>query len=913
MNMKQKDRLRGRKTLEVGDVLEEFEKDDIRRRVDIVDLFEYFGVVLSKKGKGYMGLCPWHKDSKTPSLSVDREKGLYNCFGCGESGDVFTLAGKMKGIDFRESVTWLKEFSNLTPSRPRRVEKGNSKPEEKPEGKGEVGTRDGGPPGDALTLNTVSDYYHKRLPDNPRALEYLRGRGLDDNRLISRFKIGFADGTLLEKISDKQKETLTLKGIITDKGREHFGNCITFPIVDPSTGLGDREAGQVVGIYGRSINGTSKVPHLYLKGNHKGIFNHKASSVYDEIILTECIIDALSLIALGIENVQPLYGINGFTDEHLKLLKDNRVKTVILAFDNDEAGKKAADRMSEKLLSEGFSVKVIRPVAGKDWNGFLTTGGDKAQVLELIAHAEVTEAKKGTGVPTGGFDVSDDAFGYGFTFPSAGPGGEVSYRVSGVKDLFLNTLKVAIRAGMNENAYYDTADLYSSRSRDNFSRSMSKHFDIEPARVEKHLVAMLEYLEGIRDRKLAGNQEEERVVTREEVELGMELLTDPALFERIVEDMEVLGYVGEEINKKLIYLAASSRKLDDPISVMIISQSAAGKSMLVDTVKELIPPEDVIEATSLSDQALNYVDDLEHKFLVLSEAVHNEVVEHQLREMLSAKKLSRLVALKDPKTGRMSTKLVSRRALVSLVMSSTRHEVNPENASRSFVLDSDESREQTRRIHAKQQKKYSLQRYRERSEEKPGVIRRHHAAQRLLRGRIIVNPYGDRLSFPDTLMRARRDHERFQDLIACVCYLRQFQKTVRQAEGVEFIECDIEDYRIAYDIMVTGVLSATLRELPGSAFELYDLVRTMVRKRARTENIEVEQVRFTQRELREFTGLNHTHIKRTVRLLAEYEYIVKERGSERTRSFYRLRGDEDISSLDFSVIPAPEEIEGGEK
>jgi DNA primase len=84
-----KDRLFGKKTLNVGGFLDEFEKDDIKRKVDIVRLFEHFGIRLKKKGKGYVGLCPWHND-KNPSLSVTRETGIYHCFSCHESGDHFT-------------------------------------------------------------------------------------------------------------------------------------------------------------------------------------------------------------------------------------------------------------------------------------------------------------------------------------------------------------------------------------------------------------------------------------------------------------------------------------------------------------------------------------------------------------------------------------------------------------------------------------------------------------------------------------------------------------------------------------------------------------------------------------------------------------------------------------------------------
>ena len=104
-----RDPLKGQKTLKVTGFLEEFEKDDIKKNVDIVELFASFNVSLEKKGKNFMGLCPWHAD-KSPSLSVDREKGLYNCFGCGEAGDAFDLVEKMKGVDFKEALKFLKDW-----------------------------------------------------------------------------------------------------------------------------------------------------------------------------------------------------------------------------------------------------------------------------------------------------------------------------------------------------------------------------------------------------------------------------------------------------------------------------------------------------------------------------------------------------------------------------------------------------------------------------------------------------------------------------------------------------------------------------------------------------------------------------------------------------------------------------------
>ena len=236
--------------------------------------------------------------------------------------------------------------------------------------------------------------------------------------------------------------------------------------------------------------------------------------------------------------------------------------------------------------------------------------------------------------------------------------------------------------------------------------------------------------------------------------------------------------------------------------------------------------------------------------------MHSEVVEHQIREMLSSHELSRLVATKDTKTGELSSKTVRSSVVVSAVMSSTRTEMNPENASRAFLVNADESREQTRRIHESQRSKYSLERHSREQSLIPRIIEAHHAAQRLLTPRVIVNPFASRLAFPDALMRSRRDHERFVDLIAAVCFLRQFQKQENEGrdaatgETVRYIECDLVDYRIAYTILC-ATLPATLSSFPPAAIELYEAVRTLLREKAKREDLKVSEVAVTQREIRE--------------------------------------------------------------
>jgi len=488
---------------------------------------------------------------------------------------------------------------------------------------------------------------------------------------------------------------------------------------------------------------------------------------------------------------------------------------------------------------------------------------------------------------------------------------EITYRVGGIKPLFVTSLRVNLRASQEDKSYYDTLDLYSAKARTSYAGALNRAWGIDPSRVEKDLVTILEYLETERDRQLTVSSQKPHIeISPSDREAGLQLLRDPRLFDRIAEDLSSLGYVGEDLNKALLYLCASSRKLDDPISVLILSQSASGKSFLVDCVKKLMPPEDVVAVTSLSDQALNYLDDLTHKFLVLGESVHGDVVDHQIREMLSGKELSRLVTIKDVETGKMASRIMRTPVIVASVMSGTNHAVNPENANRAFLINTDESREQTRAIHQNQRRRYSLERLSGGASEVSAIIKTHQAAQRILEKVAIVNDFAPLLDFPVNLMRLRRDHDRFLDLIACVCFLRQFQKPAEFSGTTRFVRCDLEDYRIAYRIMIEGVMSSTVRELPKGAVGLYEELRSWVRKEALKQKLQVGEVSFTQRQIREATGLGHTWVQVSLRQLVEYEYVVLVSGGGiRSKAVYRLRSDEGIAGADLSMIPTPESME----
>jgi hypothetical protein len=123
-----------------------------------------------------------------------------------------------------------------------------------------------------------------------------------------------------------------------------------------------------------------------------------------------------------------------------------------------------------------------------------------------------------------------------------------------------------------------------------------------------------------------------------------------------------------------------------------------------------------------------------------------------------------------------------------------------------------------------------------------------------------------------------------------------------------YIACDLEDYRIAHDLM-QSILPSTLTNFPKAAMGLYDQVRELLQKKAEEERLEVEKVSVTQREIREATGLSQMFVKRNMKILCDYEYLIGSgsgaRGSKRS---YRLFKDEELALIDLSVIPSPEEM-----
>ena len=177
-----------------------------------------------------------------------------------------------------------------------------------------------------LDINAVIDHYHKRLYTNKEAQKYLKQQGIDSPDLVSRFKIGYSDNSITDKTGSVQQAQLQTAGLLTENGTESFVGCLVIPAFNDSKPLA---------LYGLDVQtGEFRTP-VSFKNKQHGIFNYKATKVYDEIILTQNVLTCLQLVSLGLENVIALPEMVKTIGKAIEALQSNRIKSITIALDND--------------------------------------------------------------------------------------------------------------------------------------------------------------------------------------------------------------------------------------------------------------------------------------------------------------------------------------------------------------------------------------------------------------------------------------------------------------------------------------------------------------------------------------------------------------------------------------------------
>ena len=355
--------------------------EEIRQNNDVVDIISQY-VHLTRKGRNYFGLCPFHNE-KSPSFSVSPDRQIFHCFGCGVGGNVYTFLMKIEGITFKEALEQLAERVNI--QLPTLTSGADTAKEEL---KAKV-----------YKVNEfTAEFYHQNLykPNAKMAQEYVKKRKLNQETLEA-YKIGFSGKfdelyKALKQQGFGEKEILE-SGLVNknDNGTyiDRYRNRLMFPICDAR--------GKVIAFGGRVLD-DSKPKYInspenivYSKGRH--LFGLNVAKKYSskKLLIVEGYMDVISLHQRGIENVVGALG-TALTEQQGWLLRKS-TEQVILGFDADGAGQTAVARSMEILQNMGCDMRVLQIEGAKDPDEFIVKFGEGRFKLAMENAISLVEFK----------------------------------------------------------------------------------------------------------------------------------------------------------------------------------------------------------------------------------------------------------------------------------------------------------------------------------------------------------------------------------------------------------------------------------------------------------------------------------------------------------------------------------------
>ncbi|HEY0049240.1 MAG TPA: DNA primase, partial [Pyrinomonadaceae bacterium] len=356
--------------------------DELRQRADLVRIIEPYAP-LKKKGANWMGCCPFHQE-KTPSFSVNPAKGFYKCFGCGKGGNAFSFVMEIEGLTFPEAIKKVAEVSGVplpAPVDDKKFEHVKKKKEAEKKIADAV-----------IELNQFAlELWESQLQETSgkQAREYLEARGISEET-CKIFRIGYAPDSwdalmsfLKSKGADEKLiEQSGLVSINEEKKRvyDRFRGRVMFPVLDVN--------GKPIAFGARILDKgepkylNSPETPAYIKGEHLyGLFQDKEDIRRKKFaILVEGYLDLIALYQAGVHNAVASLG-TAFTPNQAKLL-GRFARKIVVNYDGDSAGVKAARRAIETLLAEDFEIKVLVLPNGQDPDDFIRANDVEAYNIQ---------------------------------------------------------------------------------------------------------------------------------------------------------------------------------------------------------------------------------------------------------------------------------------------------------------------------------------------------------------------------------------------------------------------------------------------------------------------------------------------------------------------------------------------------
>lgn len=458
-------------------------------------------------------------------------------------------------------------------------------------------------------------------------------------------------------------------------------------------------------------------------------------------------------------------------------------------------------------------------------------------------------------------------------------------------------------------------DLYNDTQVEKLIRKTAVKLEIGHSVIEACINELIEELEKYRLESIENQDTKTEIhpLTEKEKKEALELLNTKYLLQNTNELIGQSGVIGEEVNRLIMFLIFCSRKRDQPLHVVSLGSSGTGKTHLQESIGNLIPDEEKLEITTLSENAFYYFgqQELKHKLILIEDLDGVLQALYPLRELQSKKKISKTIAFKNTK-GETRSVHITVEGPVCVAGCTTQESIYEDNANRSFLLYLDETPEQDERIMEYQRK---LSAGKIDINQKQKAISQLQNCQRLLENIKVVNPYAEYLQLPKEILKPRRTNAHYLQFIEVITYYSQYQRErkVDETTGEEYIETTIEDIKNANQLL-KEVLVRKSDTLTGNSRNQLEKFKKSQEKRTKNqekseENTDNEQPSTDNYNLRLFTNLQLRYALKVTKTTAqrylnqwqEVGLIKKIQNKETQTYYYQLLDENEYQNLENKI------------
>lgn len=378
-------------------------------------------------------------------------------------------------------------------------------------------------------------------------------------------------------------------------------------------------------------------------------------------------------------------------------------------------------------------------------------------------------------------------------------------------------------------------DLYNDTQVEKLIRKTATKLEIGTSVIEASINELIEALEKYRLAQLeaTNTKPQTRQLTEKEKKEALELLQSENLLTVTNEMIGQSGIIGEETNRLIMYLIFSSRKREQPLHIISLGSSGTGKTHLQESIGNLIPDEEKIEITTLSENAFYYFgqQELKNKLILIEDLDGAEGALYPIRELQSKKKISKTIAFKNTK-GETKTTNITVEGPVCVSGCTTKETIYEDNANRSFLIYLDESLEQDTKI-MNYQRAVSAGQINYEVQHKAKTVLQN--SQYLLRPIRVINPYAELLELPSEVLKPRRTNAHYLQFIELITFYHQYQRELQydQQTGEEYIQTSIEDIKNANEL-IKEILIRKADTLTGRSRNQLEAFKTILKNKSET-------------------------------------------------------------------------------